>query len=161
MTVREIVHSHLNLMAGRKIWERKMMQLIVPILTWLCTLRRPTARGAQATSCFFPGSKYSGKFGFWVCRADHEPLVIYALTCSSFPLYATNRSDKNTKLSIKSLPSSVSLASGLWSFSEYRQLNCNLFLESWLENLPDLRGYLRRWRTLPTCRKKKLLRTSW
>ena len=153
MTVREIVHSHLNLMAGRKIWERKMMQLTVPILTWLCILRRPPARGAQATSCFFPGSKYSGKFGFLACSGDREPPVIYALTYPRFPLYATNRSDKNTKLLIKSLLSSVSLASGLWSFSEYRQLSCKLSLEAWLENLTNLHGHLRRWRTLPTWRK--------
>ena len=132
-----------------------MIQLTVPILTWLCTLRRPPARGAQATSCFFPGSKYSGKFGFLACSGDWEPLVIYALTYPRFPLYATNISDKNTKLLIKSLPSSVSLASGLWSISEYKKLNHNLFLEAWLENLTDLRGYLRRRRTLPTSREKK------
>ena len=137
----------------RKIWERKMMHLTFPILTWLCTLRRPPARGAQGTSCFFPGSKYSGKFGFLAYSGDWERLVIYALTCPSFPLYVTNRSEKNTKLSIKSFPSSVSLASGLWSFSEYRPLDCNLFLESWLENLTDLHGHLRRQRTLPTWRK--------
>ena len=136
-----------------KIQERKMMILTVPIHTWLCNVRRPPAQGAQATSCFFPGSKYSGKFGFLACSDEQEPLVIYALTYPSFPLYATNRPDKNTKFSIKSLPSSVSLASGLWSFSEYRQLNCNLFLEAWLENLTDLHGHLRRQRTLPTWRK--------
>ena len=137
----------------REIQEREMMPLTVPILTWLCTLRRPPAQGAQATSCFFHGSKYSGKFRFLACSGDWELLVIYALTYPHFPLYATNRFDKNTKLSIKSLPSSVSLASGLWSFSEYRQLNCNHFLEAWLENLTDLHGHLRRQMTLPTWRK--------
>ena len=112
-----------------------MMWLRVSILTWLCNLRRPPVRGAQATSCFFPGSKYSGKFRFLACSGDLEPLVIYALTCPNLALYANKRSEKKkTKVSIKSLPSSVSLARGLWSFSEYRELNCNLFLEAWLEN---------------------------
>ena len=138
-----------------------MMWLRVSILTWLCNLRRPPVRGAQATSCFFPGSKYSGKFRFLACSGDLEPLVIYALTCPNLALYANKRSEKKkTKVSIKSLPSSVSLARGLWSFSEYRELNCNLFLEAWLENQTDLYGHLRRWRTLPSWR-KKLLRTSW
>ena len=50
----------------------------------------------------------------------------------------------------------MSLANGLWSFSEYRELNCNLFFEAWLENQTDLHGHLRRWRTLPTWRKKLL-----
>ena len=146
----------------RKIRERNMMWLTDPILTRLCTLRRPPARGAQATSCFFPGYKYSGKFGILTCSGDREPLVIYALTCPSFPLQATKRSGKkkNTKVSIKTLPSSVSLMNGLWSFTEYRELNCNLFLEVWLENQTDLHGHLRRQRTLPTWR-KKLLRTPW
>ena len=143
----------------RKATERKMMWLTVSILTWLCNLRQPPGRGAQATSCFFPGSKNSEKFRFLACSGDQEALVIYALACPSLALLANNRSEKNTKVSIKSLPSSVSLASGLWSFSEYRALNCNLFLEVWLENQTDLHGHLRRWRTLPTWR-KKLLRTS-
>ena len=137
-----------------------MMWHTVPILTWICTLRRPPARGAQATSCFFSGSKYSGKFGFLACSGDWEPLVIYALTYPHFSLQATKRSGKNTKVSIKTLPSSVSLANGLWSFSEYRELNCSLFLKVWLENKTNLHGQLRRQRTLPTL-KIKLLRTSW
>ena len=143
-----------------KITERKMMWLTVSILTWFCNLRRPPGRGAQATSCYFPGSKYSGKFRFLACSGDREPLVIYALTCPSLALEANNRSEKNTKVSIKSLPSSVSLMNGLWSFTEYRELNCNLFLEAWLENQTDLHGHLRRWRTLTTWRKKKNVRTS-
>ena len=147
-TLREIFHSLLNLMGGRivrweEIQERNMMWLTVPILTWLCTLRRPPAQGAQATSCFFSGSKYSGKFRFLVCSGDREPLVIYALTYPSFPVQATKRYEKDTKVSIKTLPSSVSLVNGLWSFSEYRKLNGNLFLESWLKNQADLHGHLR------------------
>ena len=140
-----------------------MMRLAVPILTWLCTLRRPPAWGPQVTSCFFPGSKYSGTFGFVACSGDLEPPVIYALIYPSFPLWPLKDLKKNTKLLIKSLPSSVSLVSGLWSFSEYRELNCNLFLEAWLENQTDLHGHLRRQTTLPTYKKKKkkLLRTSW
>ena len=137
----------------RKIQERNMMWHTVPTLTWLCTLRRPPDRGAQAISCFFPGFKYSGKFWFLACSGDREPLVIYALTCPSLALEANNMSEKNTKVSIKSLPSSVSLVSGIWSFLEYRELNCNLFLEAWLENQTDLHGHLRRWITLPTWRK--------
>ena len=39
-----------------------------------------------ATSCFFPGFKYSGKFGFLACSGDQEPLIIYALSYPSFPL---------------------------------------------------------------------------
>ena len=130
-----------------------MMWHTVPVLTWLCTLRRPPAQGAQATSCFFSGSKYSGKFRFLVCSGDREPLVIYALTYPSFPVQATKRYEKDTKVSIKTLPSSVSLVNGLWSFSEYRELSCNLFLESWLENQADLHGHLRRWKIFPTWRK--------
>ena len=140
----------------RKIRERNIMWHTVPILTWLCTLWRPPARGAQATSCFVSGSKYSGMFRFLVCSGDQEPLVIYALTYPSFPLQATKISEKKitTQRSwLKTLPSSVSLANGLWSFSEYRELSCNLFLESWLENQADLHGHLRRWKTLPTWRK--------
>ena len=140
----------------RKITEMNMMWLTVSILTWLCNLRRPLGGGAQATSCFFPAFKYSGKFGFLACSGDQEPLVIYALTYPSFPLQATKISEKKitTQRSwLKTLPSSVSLANGLWSFSEYRELNCNLFLESWLENQADLHGHLRRWKTLPTWRK--------
>ena len=58
-TLREIFHSLLNLMGGRivrweEIQERNMMWLTVPILSWLWTLRKPPAWGAQATSCFFP-----------------------------------------------------------------------------------------------------------
>ena len=124
-------------------------------------LRRPPAQGAQATSCFFPGSKYTGKFRFLACSGDWEPLVIYALTCPSLALQANNRSKTNTEVLIKSLSSSVSLVSGLWSFTKYRKLNCNLFLEVWLENQTNLHGHLRRWRTVTTWRKKKkLLRTS-
>ena len=80
------------------------------------------------------------------------------MLCSTlvFPFSPLIDLKKHTKLLIKSLPSSVSLASGLWSFSEYRELNCNLFLEGWLENQTDLHGHLRRWRTLPTWRKKLL-----
>ena len=137
-----------------------MMWHRVPILTWLCTLWRPPARGAPATSCFFSGTKYSGKFGFLACSGGWEPLVIYALTYPSFPLQATKRSGKNTKVSIKTLPSLVSLANGLWSFLEYRELSCNLFLESWLENQADLHGHLRRWKT-GLLGEKKLLTTSW
>ena len=66
--------------------EREMMLLTVPILTWLCTLRRPPAWGAQATSCFFPMSKYPRKFKFWACSGDQELLIIYALTWDNCPL---------------------------------------------------------------------------
>ena len=90
-TLREIFHSLLNLMGGINKWKEKSEKgtwcgLQSPYLLDYALLRRPPARGAQATSCFFPGSRYSGKFWFLACSGDQEPLVIYALTYPSFPL---------------------------------------------------------------------------
>ena len=47
---------------------------------------------------------------------------------------------RNTNLSIKSLPPSVSVGSGLGKFSEYRDFYCNLFLGAWLKNQTKLHG---------------------
>ena len=130
------------------------MWLTVPILTSLCTLRRPPARGAQATSCLFPGSKYSGKIWFLACSGDQEPLVIYALFYPSFPLQSPNRSKKTHK-ALDKIFTFISVL-GEWTLKLFRiqRIDCNLFLEAWLENQTDLHGHLRRRRTLPTWRKK-------
>ena len=48
----------------RKIQGREMMPHMIPVLTWLCTLRGPPAQGSQAISCFPLGSKHSEKSRF-------------------------------------------------------------------------------------------------
>ena len=139
-----------------------MMWLTVTLLTWLCNPRRPPAWGAQASSCFFPASKDSGKFRFLACSGDREPLVMYALTYPSFPLQATKRSEKKkTNKALDKIFTFISVL-GEWILKLFRiqriepsSLPWSLVGKSnwsaWTSKKTENLDYL----------EKKLLRTSW
>ena len=87
-TVREWLHSLQTLMGkrirerGKKIPEKEMMLLIVPILIWLCNRRGPPAQGAQATSWFFQRSKVLRNN--WVLSMQRLPGAL-SYICSDLP----------------------------------------------------------------------------